>query len=75
MNDGIEMMNHPEKLMKAMDVAEILNISRAFAYRLMQQGQIRTIKIGNARRVHPADLRLFIENNVSSTPGRTFGEY
>ena len=61
MNDGKEMMNHSEKLMKAMDVAEILNISRAFAYRLMQIGEIRTVTIGSARRVRPEDLQAFIE--------------
>lgn len=53
-----------EKLLRAVEVAEILSISRAFAYRLMQQGQIRTIAIGTARRVRPEDLRSFIENNV-----------
>jgi excisionase family DNA binding protein len=33
-------------LLKAVEVAEILSISRAYAYRLMQQGEIRTVAIG-----------------------------
>jgi len=33
-------------LMKAAEVASILQISRALAYRLMQQGQIPTVRIG-----------------------------
>ena len=52
----------PKKLLKAVEVAEKLNISRAFAYRLMQHGKIRTVVIEGARRVRPEDLRIYIEN-------------
>jgi excisionase family DNA binding protein len=38
-------------LLKTNDVARLLNISRAFAYQLMRQGEIPTVKIGNAVRV------------------------
>ena len=55
-----------EKLLKATDVAEILNISRAMAFRLMQVGEICTVKIGKARRVQPSDLQTFITNNLTS---------
>ena len=57
--------NLPEKLLRASEVAEILNISKAFAYQLMQQRKIRTVVIQAARRVRPEDLRLFIEENLS----------
>jgi excisionase family DNA binding protein len=50
-----------KRLLKAVEVAEILNVSRAFAYRLMQIGEIRTVTIGSARRVRPEDLQAFIE--------------
>ena len=63
----------PERLLKAVEVAEILSISRAYAYRLMQQGQIRAVMIGSARRVRPADLRVFIENNISPSSSQAFG--
>lgn len=53
-----------ENLLKAKDIARILNISRAFAYRLMQTGEIRTVKIGGARRVRKSDLVTFIEENI-----------
>ena len=56
-----------EQLLKATDIAHILNISRAMAYRLMQLGKIRTVSIGTARRVRRIDLRTFIENNLSPT--------
>jgi excisionase family DNA binding protein len=51
----------PQKLLRATEVAEILNVSRAFAYQLMQRGKIRTVAIGSARRVRLEDLQTFIE--------------
>ena len=55
----------PERLLKASEVAEILNISKAFVYQLMQQKKIRTVKIGHVRRVRQADLQSFIKENLS----------
>jgi len=55
------------KLLKATEVAEILNISRAMAYRLMQNNRIPTVCIGTARRVRPADLQNYIRKNLTST--------
>lgn len=57
-----------ERLLKATDVAEILNISRAMAYQLLQQGKIRSVNIGSARRVRLQDLQFFIEENLSPSP-------
>ena len=51
-------------LLKAKDVAEILQISRAMAYNLMQRGEIPTVRIGKARRVRPEDLIKYIERNT-----------
>ena len=51
-------------LMRAEQVAHILNISRALAYRLIQQGQIVSIKIGTAVRVRQSDLEDFISRNL-----------
>jgi excisionase family DNA binding protein len=50
--------------LKAKDVAEILQISRAMAYTLMQRGEIPTVRIGQARRVRPEDLISYIKNNT-----------
>ena len=55
----------PIKLLKAKQVAETLNVSRAFAYRLMQTGMIPTIKIQGAKRVLQDDLLRFIRENRS----------
>ena len=54
-----------ERLIKATDVAAILNISRAMAYRLIQQGEIRSVCIGAARRVRLADLHNYIDDNLT----------
>ena len=53
-----------EKLLKAAEGAEFLNISRAYAYHLMNRGELRTVAIGTARRVRPEDLRRYIEENI-----------
>jgi len=47
------------------EVAQILNISKAFAYRLMASRQISTVKIGRSVRVRPEDLERFIETSVN----------
>jgi len=60
-------INHQERvlLLKATEVAKILNISRAMAYRLIQIGEIRAVQIGKARRVRLQDLHQFIELNLT----------
>jgi excisionase family DNA binding protein len=58
--------NRQVSLLKAEQVAEILNISRAWAYRLMQSGEIPTVCIGKARRVRPSDLQYYIAKNLIS---------
>ena len=52
------------RLLKAMDVADILNISRSMAYRLMQSENIPTVHLGKAIRVRPEDLDAFIRKNL-----------
>ena len=55
-----------EVLLKANDVALILNISRAMAYSLMQRGEIPAIHFGcKTVRVKVSDLRAYIARNRS----------
>jgi excisionase family DNA binding protein len=56
--------NTTPKLLTAKEVAEVLNISKAFAYKLMQTGQITTVCIGASRRVRTVDLEDFIRKNT-----------
>jgi excisionase family DNA binding protein len=52
------------RLLKSDEVAEILKISRAMAYKLMQRGEIPTIRIGTAVRVRVEDLEKYVEQKV-----------
>ena len=53
-------------LLNAADVAKVLNISLAMAYRLIQIGEIRAVQIGKGRRVRPQDLHQYIESNLTA---------
>lgn len=48
------------KLLKAVDIARILNISKALAYRLIQRGEIPVVRINHAVRVKPSDLEDYV---------------
>ena len=55
-------------LLNAADVAKVLNISLAMAYRLIQIGEIRAVQIGKGRRVRLQDLHQYIESNLTNAP-------
>jgi len=52
------------KLLKAEEVAEILNVSRAFVYQLMQTGELPSVHLRRSVRVRPADLEEVIRSNT-----------
>jgi excisionase family DNA binding protein len=55
------------KLLKSSDVAEHLGISKSLAYRLMQSGELESIRFGRTCRVTPEALEKFIQDcKVSS---------
>ena len=58
--------NNLPQILTASEVANVLKISRAFAYQLMRTQQIRTVNIGRAVRVLREDLADFI--NKSAPP-------
>jgi len=62
---------NPIHLLKGSDVADMLNISRAFAYQLMREGKIPTVKIGRAVRVRVDDVLTYIDENVAGQIGST----
>ncbi len=49
------------QLLRATDVARILNISKAMAYRLIQQGALPVVRINHAVRVKPSDLAEYVQ--------------
>ena len=65
MGEMISTIQEADRLLKAVEVAHILNISRSLAYRLLQKGVIPVIRINQSVRVHPRDLERFIAENRS----------
>lgn len=59
MNDPVT--GQEEHLLKAVDVARKLNISKPMAYRLMRSGAIAVVRVGHSIRVLPFDLARYIE--------------
>ena len=55
------------KLLKAPEVAVYLNISRTLAYRMMQNGEIATVRFLGSVRVQYSDLMEFITIHRSPT--------
>lgn len=53
----------PIQLFTGEEVAQILRISRAYAYRLMQRGVIPTIRLGRRVLVSQTSLLEFIQEN------------
>ena len=54
--------NHDQySLLRAREVARILNIGLSKAYQLMQTGEIPTIRINRSVRVRPSDLDEYIQ--------------
>lgn len=52
------------RLLRASEVAEVLSISLALAYRIIQTGEIPSVRIGTAVRVRPTDLEAYIAHNL-----------
>ncbi len=63
MEQTITTIQETECLLKASEVARILNISRSLVYRLIHTGKIAHIRVNQAVRVRQGDLNKFIEGN------------
>ena len=51
-------------LLRGEEVAEILGVSKAYAYRLMASGGLPIVKLGRSVRVRATDLDTFINSHV-----------
>ena len=65
MNEQLKFLES-NRLLKAGEVASLLNISRSFVYQLIQTGIIPVVRIGKACRVRPQDLEAYILQNIHS---------
>ena len=61
--DDDQVLLEPEKLLKAKEVAEILQVSRSLAYQMISRGEIPTIRFGSTVRVQHSDLDVFIKQS------------
>lgn len=52
------------QILTANELAEVLKISRAYAYQLMRTQQIRSVKIGRSLRVLRQDLDDFLKKST-----------
>jgi excisionase family DNA binding protein len=64
--EGVETQksHQPDKLLKAQEVAAILQIGRSKAYQIMRGREIPTVQVGHSVRVRRQDLDTFIQMNV-----------
>jgi excisionase family DNA binding protein len=60
-------------LIRSSDVASILGISKALAYRLLAEGAIPSIRFGRTVRCLPEDLEKFISAHMNNVPATLLG--
>lgn len=48
-------------LLRPIDVAPLLNVSRKTAYRLIERGELDAVHVGASVRVRPEDLANYLE--------------
>lgn len=48
------------RLLRIEDVAERLSVSRSMAWKLVDLGELRSVRIGRAVRVRPQDLEAYL---------------
>ena len=53
-----------QRLLKDKEVADTLQVSRYQVYRMIQLGEIPTVRVGSAVRVRGTDLDEFIKNSL-----------
>jgi excisionase family DNA binding protein len=52
------------RLLRIEDVADRLAVSRSMAWKLIAYGQLRSVRIGRAVRVRPADLDAYVAGAI-----------
>lgn len=52
------------KLLKSEEIAQLLGVSKSFAYKLIRQGMVPSVRMGRSVRVRQEDLDIFISSSV-----------
>ena len=55
------------KLLKAEEIADLLGISKTYAYKLMAIGAIEVVRIGRSVRIKPESLEKFINSHLQKS--------
>lgn len=63
-----------ESLLTCKEVSEILQISKALAYRLVREGTIPSFRVGKVVRVKTDELQRFIDQNSVPSKANEFTE-
>ena len=63
MNQGT--MEQTGKLVNVQRAGEILGVGRSTIFKLIDSGQLRSVKIGAARRIWTCDISIYMESLLS----------
>jgi excisionase family DNA binding protein len=65
MNDQVEGSSviSPQRLLEPKEVAQQLNVSPAFIYKLIKAGSLPAVRISTTVRIDPEDLREFLKKS------------
>jgi len=55
------------KLLKSDEIAELLGVSKSFAYKLIRLGTLPSIRMGRSVRVRQEDLDTFVITNIQGS--------
>lgn len=58
------------RLLKAEDVASMIQVSTSQVYTLIQEGTLQGVRFGRSVRVRPQDVEKFIEENLTTQKPR-----
>ncbi len=50
-----------DRLLTIKEVQDVLNVGRSFAYKLVNTGKIKSVRVGKCLRVRSSDLAEYIE--------------
>jgi excisionase family DNA binding protein len=60
-----------ERLLTVDEACEFLQISEASFFRLRKRGKIKGVRVGSHLRIEPAELRAFVQRNITKRSGDT----
>jgi excisionase family DNA binding protein len=50
-----------DRILTVKDVQDVLSVGRSYAYKLVQTGELKSVRVGRCVRVRGSDLQAYIE--------------